>query len=88
MIEINYTWLGIGTGTVIVLAVLVWAKRANKTDSLLEVSLDSKISSDVPMTQTSIQEQIRQIALIEKDEFTSFYQPVIDCVQELSLIHI
>ena len=86
MIEINYTWLGIGTGTLIVLAVIVWAKRVNNTDSLLEASLDSKMSADVAMTQTSIQEQIRQIALIEKDEFTSFYQPVIDCVQEYEQI--
>ena len=85
MIETDYTWLGIGAGTLFVLVALVWAKRDNKIRGVLETSADSKIA-DAPMTQTSIQEQIRQIALIEKDEFTNFYQPVIDSVQKYEQI--
>jgi hypothetical protein len=83
MIENDYTWLGIGTGALFVLAALVWAKRVNKTG---EASPDSRASVDAPLTKMSMQEQIRQIALIEKDEFTSFYQPVIDCVLEYEQI--
>jgi len=86
MIDISYTWLGIGIGTLLVLAALVWGKWVSKSNLVFEEVVDPKKNITEPAQEISIQVQIRQIALIEKDEFKSFYQPVIDRVQEYEKI--
>ncbi len=86
MIENYTTWLGIGTGALLVLASLVWSKRVNKSKEALKPSENINPGINAAINNTSKQEQIRQIALIEKDEFIRFYQPVIDCVQRYELI--
>lgn len=82
MINHNYTWFGIGAGFFLVLIALVCKKKATTSDEHTHLEDDTDSGEKASERKTSIQERIRQIALIEKDEFDSFYQPVIECVQK------
>lgn len=82
MKSLGESWVGVLVGIVIVAGVFIWNRIsvANKHQSQL-LSLDAG-DSDIGVSRTPIEESIRQIALIEKDEFQAFYSPVIQKVED------
>ena len=86
MMDSALNWVGVGAGALVVLFALVWGKRTRKYDAQVHAQPEIEPTEASLLTKTPIQESIRQIALIEKDEFESFYQPVIDRVQEYEQI--
>ena len=80
MSELSGTWLGIAVGGAIVIAVFLCKRGSisNEAEGLGHSETKGPIGKQVKAMP--IQEKIRQIALIEKDEFDRFYQPLIEKV--------
>ena len=68
MIQISNTWAGILIGGVIVLAPLLWNMLSKKETLVHEFRAFDEPSHEL-VKEPQIQEKIRQIGLIEKDEF-------------------
>lgn len=79
MIDTSSTLVGIVFGCLVVLIAFSWNKFSKACSSEREQGAPAE-----PLTQLEkkpqIQERIRQIALIEKDEFNQFYKPLIEKV--------
>lgn len=82
MIENNLTWIGMSSGILLIVVVYLWSVRNNENCDLTGGETNQEISTTVQADTISKKESIRQIALIEKDEFKRFYQPICDQVQE------
>jgi len=74
------TWFGVSLGIIVILAALIWNRctRVNR-DAADEpvITEEAELTSD---RGPRPQEKIRQIGLIEKDEFEGFYLPIIGTV--------
>jgi len=80
--NINLTWIGIAVGSLIVLGVIVLARFNRHSVSEKEIEVGISVPKEELKSERSIKENIRQIALIEKDEFVQFYEPVIERIQQ------
>ena len=82
MKSFSESWVGVLVGIIIVTGVFIWNRMsvANKHQAQ-PLSLDVS-DSEIGVHRTPIEERIRQIALIEKDEFQTFYSPVIQKVED------
>lgn len=81
MSNLDYTWIGIGTGLILVFAAFVCSKRSKSIDHKDASSSEKDSIQKSFVSSTSAQENIRQIALVEKDEFEKFYCPVIENIR-------
>jgi len=74
------TWFGVSLGIFVILAALIWNRctrvRRDTTDEPVNTE-EVELTSDRGKRP---QEKIRQIGLIEKDEFERFYLPIIEAV--------
>jgi len=80
MSDISGTWVGITLGVIIVLVALLWNRFLNKDTQVIEEFQTAEQATEGLVRESHIQEKIRQIALIEKDEFDQFYRPLIEMV--------
>ena len=82
MKSLGESWVGVLIGIAIVAGVFIWNRMsvANKHQAQ-PLSLNVS-DSEIRVHRTPIEESIRQIALIEKDEFQTFYSPVIQKVED------
>ena len=80
--NINPTWIGIAVGCLMVVSVLVLARFNRYSTPEKEMQTEKKLPKEEFKSERSYKENIRQIALIEKDEFEKFYEPVIDRIQQ------
>ena len=80
--NINPTWIGIAVGCLMVVGVLVLARFNRHSTPEKDMETGKKLRKEEFRSERSYKENIRQIALIEKDEFEKFYEPVIDRIQQ------
>ncbi len=79
---LSESWVGVLVGIVIVAGVFIWNRiSVTNKHQAQPLSLDTG-DSDIGVRRTPIEERIRQIALIERDEFETFYNPVIQKVED------
>ncbi len=82
MKSLGESWVGVLIGIVIVAGVFIWNRiSVTNKHQAQPLSLDAS-DSETGVHRTPVQESIRQIALIEKDEFQTFYSPVIQKVED------
>lgn len=86
MFDKSYTLFGIILGGGVVLGALLWNRFSKEGSKSTEKQLVEKVINNQLVKDPPIQERIRQIALIEKDEFDRFYQPLISAVVQYLVV--
>lgn len=77
--QMSSTWTGILLGGTVVLTAFLW-NLLSKKKAMPQELVSSIDPSNALIREPQIQEKIRQIALIERDEFEQFYRPLIEAV--------
>lgn len=80
--NINLTWVGIAVGSLMVVGAIVLARFNRHSTLKQETATGQRLPREELQLEHSYKENIRQIALIEKDEFLQFYEPVIARIQQ------
>ncbi len=78
----NLTWVGIAVGSLIVVGAIALARLNRHSASEKEIETGKNLPKEGLKSEHAYKENIRQIALIEKDEFVKFYEPVIARIQQ------
>jgi len=80
MNEMNGTWIGIIFGGSIIAGALLWNRLLEKERQQNNEFQQEESATNPLVREPLIQEKIRQIALIEQDEFDHFYRPFMEAI--------